>query len=318
MLTRTQLALVVVVSWCLSTTAHADAPTIAFKQRPGEISVFAGTHPVATYYYADAKTPRPYLAHVHAPCGTQVTRNHPPKPSDAQDHAALHPGVWLAFGDISGHDYWRLRARVVHERIVEPPAGESGRGSFAVLNRYLSTAGESTVCTETCRLSFRVRPTGYLILWDSTFTGDRHEFYFGDQEEMGLGVRLATALREDGGSGRVLSSEGRQGASATWGRTAAWCDYSGVVDGQHLGITIMAAPSNIRPTWWHNRGYGFFAANLFGRQAMRQGPPSKIVVKQGQQFRLQYAVHIHSSPPGQQVDLVKAHDDYRRLLLAAE
>ena len=39
----------------------------------------------------------------------QVTRHHPPiEGQDRVDHGTFHPGIWMAFGDISGSDYWRL------------------------------------------------------------------------------------------------------------------------------------------------------------------------------------------------------------------
>ena len=83
---------------------------------------------------------------------------------------------------------------------------------------------------------------------------------------------MAGVRREGGGEGSMQSGEGRRGAKNTWGREAGWCDSTGTLGGQQAGVTIMAATQNARPSWWHNRGYGFFAANLFGRSAMRQGP----------------------------------------------
>ena len=57
----------------------------------------------------------------------------------------------------------------------------------------------------------------------------------------------------------------------------------------------MPAPSNFGESWWHNRDYGVFVANPFGRAAMRQGPASKVEVKKGEQFRLQFAACLHDA-----------------------
>ena len=132
-----------------------------------------------------------------------------------------------------------------------------------------------------------------MLLWDSLFSGDR-EFYFGDQEEMGLGIRVCTPVSVQRG-GTILDSEGRQNEKEIWGKTADWCDYSGNVDGQPIGITVMCHPNNFRPCWMHSRDYGFLAANPFGRNAFGKGDKSKVVVEAGETLRLRYGLLLHSS-----------------------
>ena len=269
--------------------------TIEFSTNPWQVVITANGHPLATYYYADPKITRPFLAHVHAPGGIQVTRNHPPQAGEPSDHAEYHPGIFLAFGDISGHDYWRLNAKVVHDGFQQLPKSAGNRGSFVVRNRYLSTDGQKTICIETCKLTFHALSDAYRIDWESQFSSADGDFYFGDQEEMGLGVRVASAIRENGGNGRLLNSEGLETAARTWGQAAAWCDYAGTIGGEHVGVAIMAAPYNARPSWWHSRDYGVFVANLFGRQAMRQGPQSRLEMQRGDTFRLGYGILLHAS-----------------------
>jgi hypothetical protein len=58
----------------------------------------------------------------------------------------------------------------------------------------------------------------------------------------------------------------------------------------------MASPINFRPSWWHNRDYGVFVANPFGRAAMKQGEKSAVTVKPGESFQLRFAAAIHSGP----------------------
>ncbi|MFT5523982.1 MAG: putative membrane-bound dehydrogenase-like protein [Pirellulaceae bacterium] len=274
-------------------SANASRP-ISFKKSDGSVQIFDGEVAIATYYYADAKTSRPFFAHVRTPNGEQVTRNHPPQKGDPSDHADYHPGIFLAFGDISGNDYWRLQAKCVHDGFVEEPKTGLGKAGFTVRNRYQSAAGKSTVCIETCRYEFHARPNGVLLTTTSKFTSNE-DFYFGDQEEMGLGVRVASPIREDGGNGQITNSMGLTSAQRTWGRPAEWCDYSGAINGRQVGVTIFGSPKNQRESWWHNRGYGVFVANMFGRQAMRQGPPSRIEVSGGEAFHLGYGVMWHST-----------------------
>ncbi|MEM7235804.1 MAG: DUF6807 family protein, partial [Planctomycetota bacterium] len=118
---------------------------VQFERQNGELRILVGGSRFASYVFEDPKTLRPFLAGVQLG-GFPVTRNHPPIPGvDVADHGTMHPGIWLAFGDISGNDFWRNRARVVHERFSVPPVGgKSGR--FAVINRYV--AGEKTVCIQ--------------------------------------------------------------------------------------------------------------------------------------------------------------------------
>jgi len=75
---------------------------ITITERPGSLEIRVGGNLFATYVFRDKKTLRPYFINVHSSSGIQVTRHHPPRPGkDSTDHAELHPGVWLAFGDIS-------------------------------------------------------------------------------------------------------------------------------------------------------------------------------------------------------------------------
>jgi hypothetical protein len=297
----------------IAPTARAEeAPRVEFRTEPGKIVITAGGEPLATYVDNDATITRPYFAHLHAPGGVQVTRNQPPvEGKDPTDHATFHPGLWMAFGDLSGADSWRLRARVVHERFAEQPHPGPGRGTFAVVNRYLAPDGKTTRCTELARYTVHVRPAGYLLVWESEFRPEPEEFSFNDQEEMGLGVRLATPLTVKHGQGRLTDSAGRSGEKDVRGHSADWCDGSGTVDGREAGVTVMTDPSNFRPSWFHARDYGLIVANPFGRKALTGGPTSRVVVGQGQTLRLGFGVLLHSGKP---VDHAEAYRDYLRLI----
>ena len=220
----------------------------------------------------------------------------------------MHPGLWLAFGDVSGADFWRNKGRIEHVRFTELPAVNNERLSFATESR-LRTADGKPVCSLTNRITLAARTGGWLLVWDATFRSDDGEFTFGDQEEMGFGARVATALTEKNG-GEIFNAHGVKTAKATWGQSAAWCDYSGVVDGRRLGIMLMPDPANFRPSWWHNRDYGVFVANPFGREAMKQGGKSAVTVKRGDSVRLRFGAWLHSSPADANADLPAAYHDF--------
>ncbi len=285
----------------------------AFEQNEDRLRITHSGQSVADFVFRDDKILRPYFANASVPGGGKVTRNHPPVAGqDATDHDTMHPGLWLAFGDISGVDFWRNKGRIDHVRFTEPPAVKNERLSFAT-ECCLRTTDGKPVCSLTNRITLAARTGGWLLVWDATFRSDDGEFTFGDQEEMGFGACVATALTERNG-GEILNAHCVKTAKATWGQSAAWCDYSGVVDGRRLGIMLIPGPASFRPSWWHNRDHGVFVANPFGREAMTPGGKSAVTVKRGEPFRLRFGAWLHSAQSGLDVELPAAYRDFLRLL----
>jgi hypothetical protein len=276
-------------------TVKADRSMVAFERRPDGLQVTIGGRPFARYVYGTEAITRPFFESIHVPDGTQVTRNHPPVEGvDLTDHPTYHPGLWLAFGDLNGADSWRNKDRIRHSGFVEEPHGGLGRGTFAVRNRH-EKAG-TAIGEEVCRITVLVRPAGYLIVWDSEFRPTGGDLVFGDQEEMGLGVRVATPLAVVKG-GRITDSEGRVDEAQVWGKPADWCAYCGETDGKRAGVLLMPDPGNFRRCWFHARDYGLLEANPFGRNAFTGGEKSRVVVKEGEKLRLQFGVLIWSGRP---------------------
>jgi hypothetical protein len=305
----------------LGSLGVASAAPVEFVEGSGRVTVAIDGMPVAVYCYGDGKVRRPFFAHVRTPSGIQVTRHHPPiAGQDPTDHDTFHPGIWLSFGDLSGSDFWRGTAEVRSAGLVEKPRS-GDEGSFVARNEYLDQSDPAKVlCEEIARYTVVPRTDGFLLICDSTFSSD-HKFAFGDQEEMGLGVRLATPIRVEKtgeehvppGNGRILDSEGRVNGDQIWGNSAEWCDYSGAIAGQHVGVAIFCHPANFRPSWFHARDYGLVAANAFGREAFSKGEKSSVVVKPGEELRLRYGVFVHSDPEGNSPDLQSEFDEYVRL-----
>jgi len=293
----------------LAADGRIIAADFAVQQKPDRVTITDGGQPVATYVFRDDKILRPYFANVHAPGGIQVTRKHPPVPNvDATDHDTMHPGVWLAFGDVSRQDFWRNKATIAHERFVEPPAVRDGRAIFTAENTFQAADG-GEICKQTSRLTLAARPAGYLLIWEATFRPEHRDLVFGDQEEMGLGIRVATPIAVKQG-GAIVDAMGRRNEREVWGNSADWCDYSGTIAGRHAGITTMCDPRNFRPSWYHARDYGALVVNPFGQQAFRKGRASKVAVKPGESFRLRYGVLLHAGPPDTAPDLTAAYADF--------
>jgi putative membrane-bound dehydrogenase-like protein len=270
----------------------ADTSPLSVVEKPDRLVIMQSGAMIGEYVFADAKTRRPFFANLRAPGGIPVTRSWPPVEGvDATDHADMHPGVWLGFGDISGQDFWRNKATMKHESFVVPPAWKDGRLAFSTRSTLLAADGAKMAAM---RCDFTLTPRGHelRLTWASAITPEMDGFYFGDQEEMGFGVRMATPLIEKN-SGLVTSSTGATTAKATWGQPAEWCDYSGTINGSRAGIKVIPDPANFRPSWWHNRDYGLFVANPFGRAAMMQGEPSRVEVKKGGTHRLGFTVVLY-------------------------
>ena len=137
---------------------------------------------------------------------------------------------------------------------------------------------------------------------------------FGDTHEGSFGVRVAAWLEEPAPdyvprgakgearptepkrTGKITNSEGQETEANVRGKRANWADYSGEYQGEKLGIAIFDHPSNPRhPTYWHTRGYGMFAANIFGVRDF-EGDKSRdgsLALKPGERLRFRYRVVIH-------------------------
>lgn len=298
-----------VLSSC--STPQKSAPSgFAVNEKPDRLIITHDSNLVAHFVFADTNILRPYFAHVHTPDSIQVTRNHPPLTGvDPVDHPTMHPGIWLAFGNLSGQDFWRNKATIRQDIFSAPPKAGTEQLTFATESSLIATNGnvlgklDSTFALNSAR-------DGYFISWKASFTPLTDDFTFGDQEEMGLGIRVATTLSEKNG-GSVKNSDGLAGAKNTWGKTAAWCDYSGVLSNRLVGITVMTDPKNFRPSWFHSRDYGLIVANPFGKKAFtKSGEPSSVPVTKGETFTLHFAAYIHSSPTNQPPDLSTAFKSF--------
>jgi Methane oxygenase PmoA len=296
--------LVLIVTDGQAQTVKEGGPMVAFVRRPDGLQVTIGGKPSTRYHYGTEAITRPFFESIHAPDGTQVTRNYPPVEGvDLADHPTYHPGLWLAFGDLNGADSWRNKDRILHAGFVEEPQGGPGRGTFAIRNRY--EKDDRVIGEEVCRITILVRLAGHLIVWDSVFRPVGGDLAFGDQEEMGLGLRVATPLAVVKG-GRITDSECRVNEAQVWGKQADWCAYDGEIDGKRVGVLLMPGPGNFRRSWFHARDYGLLEANPFGRNAFTKGEKSRVTIKDGDTLRLRFGVLIWSGRP----DLGAAYRDF--------
>jgi hypothetical protein len=288
----------------LSTAPLIAQPMVTLTAHEGELDIAIDGRSVAEYVWQDDALPRPYFRQLTTPDGIQVSRNYPTDPvadKGNDDHATFHPGAWLAFGDAAGADFWRNKAVVRHLTFLAPPKTGKGSGSFTVINAY-DTIGENpkTLFTETCAYTITATKDGYVIIAESEFKPEDADFAFGDQEEMGFGVRLATPLSVKHGGGLIRNSAGGEQEAGTWSKSANWCAGYGKIGERWAGVSVIASPDNFRDAWFHSRDYGLIVANPFGKKAMT-GPKddtvaadSTLVEKDGT-FKVGFGVYVFSS-----------------------
>lgn len=297
------------------------ADGLGVTREDGRLEISLNGQPLTTYTYRDPEISRPYFSNLHSPTGVRLTRRHPPVAGqDRMDHPDYHPGLWLAFGDLSGADNWRLKAAVRHERFTQQPSVQHGVLRWRLENQYLDSSGQQTLCRGDASYTLREAPQGVLLTWDTKLTSDA-PFTFGDQEEMGLGLRMATPLRvEQGGpdpappgTGEIIDNQARKNAQQIWGKVCQWIDYRGQVQGAPAGVALFCHPDNPRPTRMHARDYGYVCANPFAIAAFDAGPPATVTVAPGEVFRLRYGVLLHSGQNLSQDELADAYDNYCKL-----
>jgi putative membrane-bound dehydrogenase-like protein len=295
---------------------------VAFEKQEGSLNITVDGKPFAVYVWNDPKTTRPYFKQVHAAGGeVLITRNHPPGPDDIQDHATFHPGIWWGFGDVGGNDYWRMKARVVGGEFVEEPKGGKDFGRFTVRDKLLVNGGDQVFCEQICRYTIMPRPAGILLLCETALSREEGEFWLGDQEEMGLAIRVAKSIATvTGQGGRILNSDKSTDLNQIRTRQSDWCDYSGPVGGGHGGILLMNNPGNFRKPWWHAVDTGLNIANPLGESELngRGKKRRNVLVKAGESLRLSYGALVHQHAKAEAFDPTAAYADFLNVLPTIE
>ena len=92
-----------------------------------------------------------------------------------------------------------------------------------------------------------------------------------------------------------------------WGKPAAWCHYSGTIDGAEAGVAVFDHPDNPLPAYWHVRDYGLLAVNPFGLSDFGEVSRSgTVTVTAGSVLRSRYRLLVHDGS----ADIGKYYDAY--------
>lgn len=279
---------------------------VQFTPGPDKIGISIGGKPYSTFYMMGEDVTKPYLWPVRAATGTSVTRAFPMEIVEEEAKAQKdHPhqrGIWFAHDKVNGIDFWNneatykeppKRGKMVLKGTPQLTNGKD-HGSLKAVFDWTDRQG-NVVLTETRVMTFYSQPDIRTIDFDITLTSVQKVEY-GDGKDGVFGIRLRPLLNEQGGTGKITNAEGLTTEKEAWGKPSNWCDYSGVIADEKVGVAILDHPENPRhPVRWHVRNYGLFAANPFGLSVFTNDKTQNgaITVEPGKSLRYRYRVVVH-------------------------
>ncbi|HUP03426.1 MAG TPA: PmoA family protein [Bryobacteraceae bacterium] len=282
------------------------AAQVQITPGPDKISVQIDGKPYTDFYVAGADVTKPYLHPLRAASGTYVTRMWPmenveEEAKDQKDHPHQR-GVWFAHDSVNGLDFWNNeasyttpnRGRIALKELGAVKGGADS-GSIAATFEWTPMSGGAALLREDRVMTFYRDPKLRTIDFDITLTA-LQRVTFGDGKDGVFGIRIRPILQEDTGTGRIVNADGLATEKEVWGKPSNWCDYSGDVHGEKLGIAVLDNPANPRhPVRWHVRGYGLFAANVFGLNVFTNDKSQNgaVTIEPGQTLRYRYRVVVH-------------------------
>jgi hypothetical protein len=256
---------------------------VTFTQGPEQIAVEIDGKPFTVFYISGKDLNRPYLHPLRSASGEVVNRSFPAGqlPGETTDHPH-HAGLFYGHGDVNGYNYWAI------ENVPTAPSKTNATMGRIVLNEVLA------------------HPDLRIIDFDFDFAAIG-KVVFRDTKEGTFAMRMATALEEPSAqdqakatapsrTGKLMNAQGAEREANVWGKRSEWVDYSGMLDGEPVGVVMMDHPDNPRhPTYWHSRGYGLHSINPFGVSGFLndKAQNGSLTLEPGQHVRFRYRVIIH-------------------------
>lgn len=231
------------------------------------------------------------------PVAAMITRivNESPQEDLPREHPLYydhphHKGIWNTLDEINGINFWGEGGvvRNVELEILQPSGTTT---SLRMVNHWLGENDEPVLIETTTVQFFDNR----LYVFDIELTAGANDVTFGDTKEGMLAIRVPNSMREFIGGGPVVNSDGLVGTPECWGKTAAWVDYVGPIDGRSFGVTLMDDPDNFHPARYHVRDYGLFSINPFGDNAYTNGelPEVPFELASGESVSMRYGLFVH-------------------------
>ena len=253
-----------------------------------DVTVTVGDRSVLTYVGGPGRLPSPdvkppyqrggYLHPVRTPAGKIVTDDYP------DDHRHQH-GVMMAWtsAEFEGRqtDFWNMGNSLGRVESMGVDAVQSGPvlASWVARHRYvdLTSGAPRPAINEVWRVRVLTVDDAHIFDIDVEHAAASSvplvlpEYHYG-----GMAVRGAAAFRGEAGNEIVVTSEGKDRATADNTR-ARWVHISGRVDGAIAGIAMLGHPANFRapePLRVHPTDpYVCFAPSRLGAWSIAPGTP---------------------------------------------
>lgn len=303
----------------------AQTVKIVEQKEKKQLDVYIDQQLFTSYCYWDSQK-KPILYPLQTAKGTVVTRSYPvAKVAGERTDHPHHVSVWFNYGNINGVDFWNNsggrgseKMGTIRHQAVKAIRNGRGKGELDVTMDWIMPDG-TKVLQQDETIIFRGGRDVRVIDRVITLTAQGQKVVFGDSKEGALGIRVARQLEEPstqplvftdeqgnptkvavldnaGVAGVYLSSEGQVGEKDSWGKKAKWMTLSGKVKDEDVVIGIFDHPKNpLYPTYWHNRGYGLFAANPFGAREFTKGQTVlNYTLEPGQKVTMRFRVLVNS------------------------
>ena len=259
------------------------------------IDITLNGRPFTTFRYGKDQQ-RPYFFPVLGPNGCEVTRG---ETSDISKDHVHHRSLYVAYGEVNDVDLWGEGShcgKVVHQGFTQKHGG-------AVVSRIYTensweTKDGAVLMTDWQKFRiYNLPEDGAIFDLDLNFVASAGDVHFGDTKEGGIMcIRVNPSMNASDG-GKIENAFGGINEGETWGKRANWCDYSGIVDGTHVGIVVYDHISNPRyPTYWHVRNYGLMGSNIFGSGTFERdkSKDGSYTLKEGDEMHFRFRVLIHA------------------------
>ncbi|HOX37616.1 MAG TPA: PmoA family protein [Candidatus Brocadiia bacterium] len=241
---------------------EAAPDNVSLEKKRHEIDVKIGGDYFTTYRFPP-EFAKPCMAPLVGPFGDEVTRSIDPSVTEHPHHR----GIFLAHGAVNGEEIWN-EPKDRHGFCVQTGLTACNSGPvFAkiVTENMWKSRDRKDLMAETRTWKIYNTPKSLRVIdVRLELRGEPGEVILGATKEAGfLGIRMHPNMNADAGTGgRLENCYGGVSESECWSYKSQWCDYSGLVNGNRVGIAAFDHPENLRfPTRWHIRGYGLFAAN---------------------------------------------------------